>query len=134
MKAHHIAIVIKDKEKLEAAKAFYGAFLGSNDIAEWEVFNTRCLIIKAEDFQVEFLYPLNKDSFVTNDPEGFRHIAFLPDDFDALLERIKGVDPGIVKQDSIPAKTDHMEGIVQFLERNEHTGYVLIELAKMKFM
>jgi Glyoxalase/Bleomycin resistance protein/Dioxygenase superfamily. len=137
MRFHHIAIVVKND--LESAVNFYTAVLNTNQVEETIFMDTKLVMINARDFSIELVYPLSEKSIAANDPEGFRHIVFLTDNLDNVLNIVNTVEPQAIKEHKVerrgewrgPDYVKSMRAIVQHLEPSGSTGNVLIEIGEV---
>lgn len=125
-KLEHIGIAVED---LETAERIFGDVLGSPSYKREEVLGEAVLtsFFKAGESKVELLVPTSPDSAIARHLEkrgpGLHHIAFLVDDLESELERLRGLGYRVVVEPKEGADGKR----IAFLHPGD-TGKVLVEL------
>ena len=125
-KLEHIGIAVED---LETAERIFGDVLGSPSYKREEVMGESVLtsFFKAGESKVELLVPTSPDSAIARHLEkrgpGLHHIAFLVDDLESELDRLRGLGYRVVVEPKEGADGKR----IAFLHPGD-TGKVLVEL------
>ena len=125
-KLEHIGIAVED---LETAERIFGDVLGSPSYKREEVLGEAVLtsFFKAGESKVELLVPTSPDSAIARHLEkrgpGLHHIAFLVDDLESELDRLRGLGYRVVVEPKDGADGKR----IAFLHPGD-TGKVLVEL------
>jgi len=125
-KLEHIGIAVED---LENAERIFGDVLGSPSYKREEVMGESVLtsFFKAGESKVELLVPTSPDSAIARHLEkrgpGLHHIAFLVDDLESELDRLRGLGYRVVVEPKDGADGKR----IAFLHPGD-TGKVLVEL------
>ena len=125
-KLEHIGIAVED---LENAERIFGDVLGSPSYKREEVMGESVLtsFFKAGESKVELLVPTSPDSAIARHLEkrgpGLHHIAFLVDDLESELDRLRGLGYRVVVEPKEGADGKR----IAFLHPGD-TGKVLVEL------
>ena len=125
-KLEHIGIAVDD---LETAERIFGDVLGSPSYKREEVLGEAVLtsFFKAGESKVELLVPTSPDSAIARHLEkrgpGLHHVAFLVDDLESELDRLRGLGYRVVVEPKEGADGKR----IAFLHPGD-TGKVLVEL------
>ena len=125
-KLEHIGIAVED---LETAERIFGDVLGSPSYKREEVLGEAVLtsFFQAGESKVELLVPTSQDSAIARHLEkrgpGLHHIAFLVDDLESELDRLRGLGYRVVVEPKDGADGKR----IAFLHPGD-TGKVLVEL------
>ena len=125
-KLEHIGIAVED---LETAERIFGDVLGSPSYKREEVLGEAVLtsFFQAGESKVELLVPTSPDSAIARHLEkrgpGLHHIAFLVDDLESELDRLRGLGYRVVVEPKEGADGKR----IAFLHPGD-TGKVLVEL------
>jgi methylmalonyl-CoA/ethylmalonyl-CoA epimerase len=130
-KIEHLGIAVKD---LEAANKTYRAVLGAEhyktETVESEGVSTS--FFKIGESKIELLAATNEDSpvakFISKRGEGIHHIAFLVDDIEAEIQRLKAEGFRLLNEVPKPGADNKL---VAFMHPKDANG-VLVELCQEK--
>ncbi len=130
-KIEHIGIAVKD---LEAANRTYKAVLGAEHYKTEAVESEGVItsFFKIGESKIELLAGTNAESpvskFIEKRGEGMHHIAFLVDDIEAEIERLKGEGFRLLNETPKPGADNKL---VAFMHPKDANG-VLVELCQEK--